>query len=173
VQHADVGVMLATRPVLFALARELAAAWPHDVARGDLIRQAFRTRYADETHRARLRVEIGRLRAALRTMADVRATPRGFELVPRHAREVAVLARPVDDANADVLALLADGESWSSSAIALALGTSQRSVQRALDVLAAGGSVQAFGRGRARRWTVPILPAFATALLLPGPLPGD
>jgi biotin operon repressor len=34
-----------------------------------------------------------------------------------------------------VLAFLADGESWSSSALALALGTSQRTVQRALDRL--------------------------------------
>lgn len=173
VHHAGVSVSLATRPVLFALVRELAAAWPRDAARGDLIRQAFRTRYADDTHRARLRVEIGRLRAALKSVADVRATPRGFELVPRNARDVAVLARPVDEAHADVLALLADGESWSSSALALALNTSQRSVQRALDGLAARGSAQAFGRGPARRWTVPILPAFATALLLPGPLPGD
>lgn len=173
VHHAGTSVPLATRPVLFALLRALAVAWPQDAARSALIQQAFRTRYADESHRARLRVEIGRLRAALKPVADVRATASGFRLVPHCARDVAVLARPVDDKHAAVLALLADGESWSSSALALALDASQRTVQRSLDALAAGGKVQAFGHGRARRWSTPPLPGFATALLLPGPLPGD
>jgi DeoR/GlpR family transcriptional regulator of sugar metabolism len=84
-----------------------------------------------------------------------------------------VLARPLEEEHASVLAFLADGESWSSSALALALGASQRTVQRALDSLAAAGKVQAFGRGRARRWTTPPVPGFATALLLPAPLPID
>src|SRR5438876_180976 len=78
---------------------------------------------------------------------------------------------PVDEEHAAVLALLADGEWWSSSALALALGTSQRTVQRALDSLAAAGKVQSFGRGRARRWTTPPVPGFTTTLLLPAPLP--
>lgn len=164
-------VALARRPVLFALARALGEAWPGGVDRGALIAQAFRTRHADETHRARLRVEIGRLRAMLRTIAEVNATPQGFVLVPRGAREVLVLARPVEEKHAAVLAFLADGESWSTSALALALGASQRTVQRALDALAAAGKVQFFGRGRARRWMTPPLPGFATALLLPPPLP--
>ena len=116
-------ISLAQRPVLFALARALGEAWPGDVPRDALVARAFRARHADESHRARLRVEIGRLRALLRPLADVRATTRGFALVPRAARrEVVVLARPVDEAHAAVLALLADGESWSSSALALALG---------------------------------------------------
>ncbi|HEX5353953.1 MAG TPA: helix-turn-helix domain-containing protein [Rhodanobacteraceae bacterium] len=166
-------VPLTSRPVLFALARTLAEAWPADVPRNALITCAFRTRYVDETHRARLRVEIGRLRKALLLLAAVRATPRGFELAPRHAREVAVLALPLEAKHAAVLALLADGEAWSSSALALALGTSQRNVQRALDALAAAGKAQSFGRGRARRWVTPPLPGFATSLLLPAPLPGD
>jgi hypothetical protein len=127
----------------------------------------------DESHRARLRVEIGRLRAALRPLADVRATPRGFTLVPRRARRVVVLARPIDEEHAAVLALLADGESWSSSGLALALGTGQRTVQRALDALAADGKVQAIGHGRARRWLTPPVPGFTTTLLLPAPLPID
>jgi hypothetical protein len=166
-------VSLASRPVLFALARTLAEAWPNDAPRNDLITIAFRTRYADETHRARLRVEIGRLRRALRAMADVRATARGFELVPHAAREVVVLARPVEEKHAAVLAVLSDGEAWSSSALALALGVSQRVVQRALDALAESGKVRALGRGRARRWLASPLPGFTTALLLPAPLPGD
>ena len=165
-------VPLATRPVLFALARALGEAWPQDVPRAALIRQAFHTRYADETHRARLRVEIGRLRTLLRAVAEVRATKHGFTLLPRHAPEVVVLARPVEEAHAAVLALLADGEAWSSSALALALATSQRSVQRALDALAAADKVQPLGRGRARRWSTPPMPGYATVLLLPAPLPG-
>jgi len=159
--------------VLFALARALGEAWPGDVPRGTLIARAFRAKHADESHRARLRVEIGRLRAEIRTLAVVSATKQGFVLAPRLGREVVVLARPVEEQHAAVLAFLADGESWSSSALALALGASQRSVQRALDSLAAGGKIQSFGRGRARRWVTPPVPGFATTLLLPAPLPGD
>jgi hypothetical protein len=166
-------VSLATRPVLFALVRTLAEAWPSDVPRGTLVARAFRGKVADESHRARLRVELGRLRNVLRTLASVNATKRGFALAPRQAGEVVVLARPVEEEHGAVLAFLADGESWSSSALALALGASQRTVQRSLDELAAAGKVQWFGRGRARRWMTPPLPGFTTTLLLPAPLPGD
>jgi hypothetical protein len=164
-------VSLATRPVLFALARALGEAWPGDVSRSTLIARAFRGKHADESHRARLRVEIGRLRVELRTLADVRATPQGFALAPRHAREVVVLAPPVEEQHPAVLAFLADGESWASSALALALGASPRTVQRALDQLAAAGKVQWFGRGPARRWMTPPMPGFTTTLLLPAQLP--
>lgn len=173
VRRRDTVVALASRPVLFTLARMLGEAWPADVPRNALIARAFRARIVDESHRARLRVELGRLRAALGELAEVRATPRGFALVPRDGREVVVLARPVEEPHAAVLALLADGESWSSSALALALGTSQRTVQRALDTLAAAGKVLAYGHGRARRWTTPSVPGFTTTLLLPAPLAGD
>jgi len=166
-------VSLATRPVLFALARTLAHAWPNDVTRDELIRQAFGGKEADESHRARLRVEIGRLRAMLRTLASVTATPRGFTLTPRRPNKIVLLERPVDEQHADVLALLADGESWSTSALALALGASQRTVQRALEELAGAGKVQSLGRARARRWMTPPIPGFTTTLLLPAPLPGD
>src|SRR5438132_639037 len=166
-------VSLARRPVLFALARALGEAWPGDVPRGTLVTRAFRAKHADESHRARLRVEIGRLRTALRTLAAVSATKQGFALAPRRAREVVVLARPVEERHAAVLAFLADGESWSSSALALALGASQRTVQRALDSVAAAGKAQAFGRGRARRWMTPPALGFTTTLLLPAPLPSD
>jgi DNA-binding transcriptional ArsR family regulator len=137
-----------------------------------LLTRAFGAKHADESHRARLRVEIGRLRRLLRAVARVSATKRGFTLTPHRAGEVVVLARPVEEEHAAALAFLADGESWSSSALALALGTSQRTVQRALDSLAASGKVQTLGRGRARRWMTPPLPGFATTLLLPAPLPG-
>jgi tetratricopeptide (TPR) repeat protein len=173
VRETGVVVSLATRPVLFALARALGEAWPADVSRGTLLARAFRAKYADESHRARLRVEVGRLRTALRKLADVSATEQGFALTPRHAREIVVLAPPVEEQHAAVLAFLADGESWSSSALAIALGTSPRTVQRAFDSLAAAGKVQSFGRGRARRWMTPPVPGFPTTLLLPGPLPGD
>jgi hypothetical protein len=170
VRDAGTVVSLARRPVLFALARALGEAWPADVPRDTLVARAFRAKHADESHRARLRVEIGRLRTALRTLAGVSATKQGFALVPCRAPEVVVLARPVEERYAAMLAFLADGESWSSSALALVLGASQRTVQRALDSLAAAGKVQSLGRGRARRWLSPLTPGFTTALLLPAPL---
>jgi hypothetical protein len=173
VRDARTMVSLARRPVLFALASALGEAWPGDMPRGTLVARAFRAKLADESHRARLRVEVGRLRTELRTLAGVSATKRGFALVPRRAREVVVLARPVEEQHAAVLAFLADGESWSSSALGLALGASQRTVQRALESLAAAGKVQSFGRGRARRWLTPPVPGFTTTLLLPAPLPSD
>lgn len=171
VHGAGVTVSLASRPVLFTLAQALGRAWPGDAPREALIAQAFRTRHPDETHRARLRVEIGRLRSALAALAGIRATRQGFALAPPPERAVAVLAPPVQDRHAAVLALLADGQAWSSSALALATGASQRQVQRALDALASAGRAQPFGQGRARRWITPPLPGFATTLLLPVPLP--
>jgi hypothetical protein len=173
VRDARTVVSLARRPVLFALARALGEAWPGDVPRDMLVARAFGATLAVESHRVRLRVEVGRLRTVLRTLAGVSATKRGYALAPHRAREVVVLARPVEGEHASVLAFLADGESWSSSALALVLGTSQRTVQRALDSLAAAGKVQSFGRGRARRWMTPPVPGFTTTLLLPAPVTID
>jgi hypothetical protein len=162
-------ISLATRPVLFTLASALAEAWPADVSREALTARAFRAKHADESQRARLRVEMGRLRSLLRPLAQINATARGFALVPHAATEVVVLAQPVADKHAALLAFLADGEAWSSSALSMALGVSARTVQRALEALAEAGKVQALGQGRAQRWTMPVLPGFATALLLPSP----
>jgi hypothetical protein len=171
VRHARTVVSLARRPVLFALARALGETWPNDVPRDVLLARTFGARHADESHRARLRVEIARLRIVLRALVGVGATKRGFALAPRSARRVVVLAPPVEDDSASLLAFLADGQSWSSSALAIALGMSQRTVQRALDSLAAADKVQWFGRGRARRWMTRPVPGFTTTLLLPAPLP--
>jgi hypothetical protein len=174
VRCAGTSVSLASRPVLFALARALGEAWPADVARDTLIARAFRGRHADESYRVRLRVEMGRLRTLLAPLAAVTATRQGFVLEPYHAAEVVVLARPTEDEHAEVLAFLADGESWSSSALAMVLDTSQRTVQRALETLADTGKVQWVGHARARRWmTTLAVPGFTTALLLPASLPGD
>jgi hypothetical protein len=164
-------IRFTTRPVLFAIVRALGEAWPADVARAALIEAAFRARSFDETYRARLRVEIGRLRAELGSTADVQATKRGFVLQPRVEGDVAVLAPPLDSEHAALLALMADGEAWSSSALALALGAGPRTIQRALEQLSRQAEVQGFGRGRARRWTVPAAPGFPSTLLLPGPFP--
>ncbi|MBB3440906.1 helix-turn-helix domain-containing protein [Rhizobium sp. BK379] len=166
-------VPLASRPVLFALARTLAEAAPSDVLRSVLLARAFRARHADESHRARLRVEIGRLRAALADLAEVKATSHGFMLLPQDGRKVVVFAPPVEEEHASLLALLADGESWSSTALAIALSLSPRTVQRALEALQDAGKVQYFGNGRARRWMMPPVVGFPTTLLLPGPLPSD
>lgn len=165
-------VLLASRPVLFALLRALAEAWPDDVSREALLLRAFRARHADESHRARLRVEIGRLREAIRPLAGLSATKHGFRLEPQAAPSIVVLAPPDEGEHADVLALLADGEAWSTSALALALGVSARTVQRALEALARDGRAESFGRGRACRWIAPSVPGFPTSLLLPAPVPG-
>ena len=170
VRSGDIVVPLAGRPVLFALARALAQASPEDVSREALLASAFRAREADESHRARLRVEIARLRKALRPLALLNATKRGFMLKPRHAQTVVVLAPPVEEEHAHVSALLADGEAWSSSALALALDVSPRTVQRALEALAREGKAEVFGRGRACRWMAPSVPGFPTTLLLPAAL---
>ncbi len=176
----DTWLPLARRPVLFALARALAEAWPGDVDRDVLIERAFRTRRPDETHRARLRVEIGRLRRLAAPLARIEASARGFVFIaapsaswaspepapsastepapsastgdhragapaPAGAPPVAVLVPPIDGDQASLLALLADGTAWSTSALALALGDSQRTVQRALADLAAEGRVRSIG----------------------------
>nr|WP_298097389.1 helix-turn-helix domain-containing protein [uncultured Shinella sp.] len=164
---------LATRPILFSLLRTLAEAFPGDASREKLLFNAFRARHADESHRARLRVEMGRLRAELTPFAGIEATKHGFMLSPHGGRPVTVLAPPLEEPHADILALFADGEAWSSSALAIALGTSARTVQRALEQLHTAGKVQAIGSGRARRWLTPTPGAFSTLLLLPAPLPGD
>lgn len=173
VRSADAAVSLATRPVLFSLTRALAEAWPGDVPRSVLVARAFRARQADESHRARLRVEIGRLRAELKDLCEIHATADGFSMRPRRGAEIAVLAPPVEERHAALLALLSDGEAWSSSGLALALATSPRSVQRALEVLASAGRIQSFGRGPARRWVTPPVPGFPTVLLLPASSPGS
>ncbi|MGB3445126.1 MAG: helix-turn-helix domain-containing protein [Xanthobacteraceae bacterium] len=164
---------LTARPVLFALARALGEKWPDDASRDTLLKSAFRARQTDDSHRARLRVEIARLREELGEIAKITATESGFKLTPCNSSRVAVLAPLADEPNVAVLAFLADGEAWSSSALAIALETSPRTVQRALEELASNGKVQSFGRGRMRRWTVPSVPGFPTTLLLPGPLPGS
>ena len=163
-----VRVHLGNRPVLFALARMLAEAWPGGAARHALVAGAFRAKVADESYRARLRVEIGRLRSAIHELAEIRASRHGFELVPRGGKQLVLLAPLTEGPHGGLLALLSDGESWSSSALAIALGFSPRTVQRALEGLTAEGKVHAFGRGPARRYTLPTVPGFPSTLLLPG-----
>jgi hypothetical protein len=163
---------LAQRPVLFALARALAEAWPGEVDRHALIARAFGARRPNESHRARLRVEIGRLRALIAALARIEATARGFIIRPCGAG-VVVLAPPIDGDQGSLLALLSDGQAWSTSALALALGASQRTVQRALAELEAARRVHSIGRARARRWLSPPMTGFTTILLLPDALSFD
>ncbi|HXJ23616.1 MAG TPA: helix-turn-helix domain-containing protein [Polyangia bacterium] len=160
-------VSLSRRPVLFALLQALAEAWPGEAARDELIGRAFGARRPNPSHRARLRVEMGRLRHELRPLGEIRATPGGFTLTARGAAQVRLLLPPIESPDAAVLALLADGEPWSTSALGLALGSSQRTVQRALVALEAAGQARALGRGRSRRWLSAPLTGFATTLLLP------
>ena len=158
---------LTRRPLLFSLIRTLAEAWPNDVDRSTLIATAFRTQHFDESHRARLRVEIGRLRALIAPLAQIEATERGFVLKPAAERNVVLLAPPIDGDEASLVALLSDGAAWSTSALALAVDASQRTVQRALVDLETAGRVRSIGRARAQRWLAPPLTEFTTILLLP------
>lgn len=167
VRHGNTVISLSSRPVLFALAQTLAEAWPLDASRRTLVARVFRGKDADDSYRARLRVEISRLRKALRPLASVMATGDGFTLVTQYPDGVVVLLPPFEGENAALLSLLSDGAAWSSSALALALGASQRTVQRGLDLLTSAGKVQAFGHGPARRWTAPPLAGITTTLLLP------
>ena len=162
---------LARRPVLFTLVRALAESWPGDVGRDELIARAFHMRRPDETYRARLRVEIARLRALVAPLARIEATERGFLLLPHGESGVVVLVPPIEGHEASLQALLSDGAAWSTSALALALRESQRSVQRALAKLEAAGKVRSIGRARAQRWLSPPLAGFTTILLLPASLP--
>ncbi len=173
VRDGDRLLSLARRPVLFALARALAEAWPSDATREALVGRAFGAVRPNESHRARLRVEVGRLRRELRGIVGVRATPRGFALHPGDGRPVVVLAPPVDEVDSALLALLADGTAWSTSALALAHGSSQRGVQRALSALESAGRVRSLGRARARRWLANPFTGFTTTLLLPATLSSD
>jgi len=173
VRDATTATAMSTRPVLFELVRALAEAWPGDVPREELVERVFQLGLEDELDRLRLRVEVGRLRTLLGPLADVVATKQGFSLSPRRATAVSVLALPVEQKHAEVLALLADGESWSSSALALALGARQRTVQRSLEALSVEGKIQSVGGGRSCKWMTPPVLGFATSLLLPGALPGE
>ncbi|ABS27396.1 hypothetical protein [Anaeromyxobacter sp. Fw109-5] len=160
-------VRLSRRPALFALLQGLAEAWPGEARRDALIERAFGARRTNPSHRARLRVGMGRLRRELRPLAGIHATGGGFTLMPREAGTVRLLAPPIESSDAAVLALLADGEAWSTSALALALGSSQRTAQRSLVALVEAGQVRALGRGRAQRWLSAPVAGFATTLLLP------
>jgi tetratricopeptide (TPR) repeat protein len=164
IQSGDAAVELRSRPVLFALLLTLAERFPAGAARGELITNAFGMKRGSDSLRARLRVELARLRRLLRPFASIEATDLGFRL--RTEARVAVV-KPLKSGPDDaVLALLVDGEAWPTSALATALGTSQRSVQRSLNALSARGAVRAFGRGRMQRWRLALASDSATSLLL-------
>ena len=160
-------VLLSRRPALFALLCGLAEAWPEEAAREALIERAFGARRTNASHRARLRVDVGRLRHELRPLAGIHTTAHGFRLAAEGEGAVRLLAPPIESPDAAVLALLADGEAWSTSALAMALGQSQRTVQRALAGLEEAGQVRALARGRSQRWLSAPVAGFATSLLLP------
>ncbi|HEY3595602.1 MAG TPA: helix-turn-helix domain-containing protein, partial [Polyangiaceae bacterium] len=160
---------LVTRPVLFELLLALAEAAPGEAARDTLIARVFGARRVNDSHRVRLRVEIGRLRKLLVGLAHLQATPYGFALAPRETKSVAILLPPTDGEASALLALFQGGEAWATSALAAAVGKSQRAVQRALGSLEKQGKVRATGEGRARRWVASPAAGFATTLLLVAP----
>lgn len=162
-------VSLVSRPLLLELLIALATAAPGDVARDELIARVFGARRANESHRVRLRVEVGRLRRLLARLSAIVATPSGFALTPAPGIEVATLLPPADGEGSALSALLQSGEAWATSALAAALGKSQRAVQRALSELEAAGKVRASGAGRSRRWVATPAAGIATTLLLVAP----
>lgn len=166
IRQGTTAVSLRRRPVLLALAAALGESWPDDVTRETLVRRAFGRLRPTESVRARLRVEIGRLRRAVAPIAELHATSAGFVLAPRAGRVVRVLHPPTEGTAGTLLALLSGAEPWSTGSLAEALGTSTRTVQRALLELEANGTVRGLGAGRARKWAAAALPGFAPSLLL-------
>lgn len=166
IRQGTTAVSFRRRPVLLALAATLGEAWPGDATRETLIRSAFGRLRPTESVRARLRVEIGRLRRAVAPMSELHATPAGFVLAPHAGRAVRVLHPPTEGTAGTLLALLSGAEPWSTGSLADALGISTRTVQRALLELEANGAVRGLGAGRARKWTAAALPGFAPSLLL-------
>ncbi|PCC68517.1 HTH domain-containing protein [Nannocystis exedens] len=165
-----VTIPLARRPVLFALLLELARAWPAAVARDLLAARAFSVRRVNDSHRARLRVEIGRLRKLMDGLAAAPvASDDGYLLASQ--RDVAVLLPPTDDEAARLGLLLGDGAAWSAQALAEHAGVSRRTAQRALQQLVERGAVVRTGKGKDVRYTRPGAP-IASRMLLLGLVPG-
>lgn len=168
VRLGKVTVPLVTRPILLELLLPLAQNAPNEVPRVELIARAFGVRRANDSHRARLRVELGRLRRLLAGLAGIAATPAGFALQPCAGRGVSLLLPASAGESSELFSLLRGGEAWGTAGLAAALGKSQRAVQRALAELEAAGKVRSVGRGRAQRWVA--LPGdYATSLLLVAP----
>lgn len=158
-------VPLAKRPVLFMLLVDLARAAPASVSRDALAAHAFEARKINESHRGRLRVEIGRLRKVLEGLgAEPVATPDGYSL---HSRRPVALLVPRDEDDASRVAiLLGDGASWSAQQIAESAGISKRTAQRALSELVDSGRALRTGGGRNVRYTRPGAPIASRMLLL-------
>lgn len=160
----------AARPILFALLTALARSWPAVCARDALMREALGARKPNDSHRARLRVELGRLRKALEGIAEPRARDGGYVLLSE--RPVVLLGPRTNDDAARVSILLADGAAWSARAVAEHLGVSLRTAQRALTTLVEAGRALRYGVGRevtyasARLAFGPTQPAIASRLLL-------
>jgi hypothetical protein len=162
-------VKLVRRPILLELLVALGEAAPREAPRDALIARVFGARRVSDSHRVRLRVEIGRLRKLLVGLARLEATSSGFLLAPEGARRVALLLPPTEGEASALFALLRGGEAWATSALAAAVGKSQRAVQRALAGLEEQGRVRATGEGRARRWVASPVAGFAMTLLLVAP----
>lgn len=167
VRHRESAISLVTRPVLFSLLSCLATAWPGECRREDLIGAVFRGRQVDESYRARLRVEMLRLRRLLGAVGSVVATAGGYRLVPDNATAVVMIEPLAGTRHAQLLALLGDGEAWTSLAVAEALGASRRTAQRSLEALSREGLVRKQGAGSAQRWRAPGVDPIALAMLLP------
>lgn len=161
-------VPLARRPILFALLLPLARAFPGDVPRDELAKRAFEAKRLNDSHRSRLRVEVGRLRKELEGLVSLTATPSGYALSSE--RPIVVLLPPSDDHDANVALLLGDGAAWTAQAIAEHAGISKRTAQRALSSLVEAGRAAKLGSGRNVQYASASAP-IASRLLLLGLVP--
>lgn len=150
--------------MLFGLLLVLARAWPSAVARDELAARAFETKRVNASHRARLRVEIGRLRKVLEGLGEPVATADGYVLTT--PRDVAVLLPPSDDDTARLAILLGDGAWWTAQTLAEHAGVSKRTAQRALSALAESGAAVRAGGAKDARYARPGAPIASRMLLL-------
>jgi hypothetical protein len=150
----DQVVDLRRRPVLYALLAELARALPEGASGERLIRTAFAARAPNESHRARLRVEIGRLRRAIQGHVEVSAVAGAWRIRARSGERIQLIEPLGDPRFAPIEALLSDGAAWSAKSLARALGQGERTVQRSLLDLAQRGAVEPIGSARARRYAL-------------------
>jgi len=160
-----VTIPLARRSVLFALLLVLGRAWPASVPRDELAARAFDAHRVNASHRARLRVEIGRLRKLMDGLAaEPVATADGYVLSSK--RDVVVLLPPSEDEVARIALLLGDGASWSAQGLAEHAGVSKSTAQRALGALVESGGAIRTGTGKDVRYTRPGTPIASRMLLL-------
>lgn len=146
---------LRAKPALLALLVALARSHPDAVEWKALASSVMSAPRPNESHRARLKVELGRLRRMLPSGTAIRSLGGGAWTLETAASVVTLvpLLRRAPEERA--LTLLSDGRAWRAKDLAEALEMGPRVMQRDLAALAARGVVRQTGRGPTTRWYVP------------------